>query len=434
MKNRKALALIAILALVAAACGGSDTADEVAEVEVETTEAPATTEAPTTTEAASGDPLVLGTLMPLTGDLGFLGPGIESGAILAVTQINAAGGVNGQPVVWVQGDSGTAPDVASASLATLIGEGVAGVMGAAASGISLAIMQTAIDAGVVMVSPSNTSPQFTKVKNGGFYARTAPSDLLQGAVLAQVLIEDGVKTLSIISRADSYGRGLAEATAAAFEDADEGRVVNTIVYHDQNATEFSSEVTQVGKNNSDAIVGILFPSTGCGVLQAAFEQGSIETPWYFTDGVRGANLSSECGLGNALDGYKGTAPGSTAGDALDAFTAAYKAEFGEDPAPYSAQAYDAIMIMALSAAANGVTGADIASGLVAVSGPNGDDIDCIGVDCVALAAEGVEIDYKGASGDINLDEQGDPTASTYDVWQITSGDEEEVLKSIDFGS
>ncbi|GIR91143.1 MAG: hypothetical protein CM15mP90_5670 [Actinomycetota bacterium] len=87
-----------------------------------------------------------------------------------------------------------------------------------------------------------------------------------------------METLSIISRADSYGRGLAEATAAAFEDA--GGVVNTIVYHDQNATEFSSEVTQVGKNSSDAIVGILFPSTGCGVLQAAFEQGTIETPWY----------------------------------------------------------------------------------------------------------------------------------------------------------
>ena len=430
MKNRKALALIAILALIATACGGSDGGSD--EAEVTTTEAPATTEAPTTTAApVASDPLVLGTLMPLTGDLGFLGPGIESGAILAVKQINAAGGINGQDVVWVQGDSGTAPDVASASLATLISEGVAGVMGAAASGISLAIMQTAIDAGVVMVSPSNTSPQFTKVKNGGFYARTAPSDLLQGAVLAQVLIDDGVETLSIISRADSYGRGLAEATAAAFEDAEAGRVVNTIVYHDQNATEFSSEVTQVGKNSSDAIVGILFPSTGCGVLQAAFEQGTIETPWYFTDGVRGANLSSECGLGNALDGYKGTAPGSTAGDALDAFTAAYQAEFGEDPAPYSAQAYDAIMIMALSAAANGVTGADIASGLVEASA-NGTP--CIGVECLASAAAGENIDYKGASGDINLDEQGDPTASTYDVWQITSGDEEEVIKSIDFGS
>ena len=132
-----------------------------------------------------------------------------------------------------------------------------------------------------------------------------------------------------------------------------------------------------------------------------------------------------------MDGFKGTAPGSTAGVALDAFTAAYQEKFGEAPAPYSAQAYDAIMVMAISAAANGVTGADIASGLVEASG-NGTA--CIGVECWALVAAGENVDYKGASGDINLDEQGDPTASTYDVWAITTGDEEEVLKSIDFGS
>ena len=101
----------------------------------------------------------------------------------------------------------------------------------------------------------------------------------------------------------------------------------------QEATEFASEVTQAGKNSSDAIVGILFPATGCGVLKSAFEQDYLSTPWYFTDGVRGANLSSECGVGNALDGFKGTAPGSTAGVALDAFTAAYQEKFGEAPAP-----------------------------------------------------------------------------------------------------
>ena len=102
-------------------------------------------------------------------------------------------------------------------------------MGAACSGTSLAILDTAIAAEVVMVSPSNTSPQFTKMDKKGFYARTAPSDLLQGDVLASLLVEDGVETVSIISRADSYGRGLAEATAAAFEDA--GGTVKTIVYH-----------------------------------------------------------------------------------------------------------------------------------------------------------------------------------------------------------
>ena len=432
MKNRKALALIAILALVAAACGGSDGGSDDAVVEVETTEAPATTEAPTTTAAPApaGDPLILASLMPLSGDLASLGPGIALGAALAVEQINAAGGINGQPVQLIEGDSGCDGAVALTSLNDVIAQGAQGVMGAACSGTSLAILDTAIAAEVVMVSPSNTSPQFTKIDKKGFYARTAPSDLLQGDVLASLLVEDGVQTVSIISRADSYGRGLAEATAAAFEAA--GGTVKTIVYHATDATEFTSEVTAVGKGAPDAIVGILFPETGCGVLQPAFEQGLLDTPWYMTDGVKDAGLASLCGLGTALDGFKGTAPGSAAGEAKDAFEAAY-AGVSADGSPtfiFAPQAYDAVMLMAISAAANGVTGPEIASGLVAASS-GGEK--CIGVACIALAADGVDVDYVGASGEIELNAVGDPTAATYDIW-TTEGDTNPGLKSVDFGS
>ena len=432
MKNRKALALIAILALVAAACGGSDGGSDEAVVEVETTEAPATTEAPTTTAAPApaSDPLILASLMPLSGDLASLGPGIALGAALAVEQINAAGGINGQPVQLIEGDSGCDGAVALTSLNDVIAQGAQGVMGAACSSTSLAILDTAIAAEVVMISPSNTSPQFTKIDKKGFYARTAPSDLLQGDVLASLLVEDGVQTVSIISRADSYGRGLAEATAAAFEAA--GGTVKTIVYHATDATEFSSEVTAVGKGGAEAIVGILFPETGCGVLQPAFEQGLLDTPWYMTDGVKDAGLASLCGLGTALDGFKGTAPGSAAGEAKDAFEAAY-AEVSADGSPtfiFAPQAYDAVMLMAISAAANGVTGPEIASGLVAASS-GGEK--CIGVACIALAADGVDVDYVGASGEIELNAVGDPTAATYDIW-TTEGDTNPVLRSVDFGS
>ena len=432
MRNRKALALFAVLALVAAACGGSGSggSDEVEEEVVETTEAPATTAAPDTTAAPAGDPLVLASLMPLSGDLASLGPGIALGAALAVQQINAAGGINGQDVVLIEGDSGCDGAVALTSLNDVIAQGAQGVMGAACSGTSLAILDTAIAAEVVMVSPSNTSPQFTKMDKKGFYARTAPSDLLQGDVLASLLLEDGVETVSIISRADAYGRGLAEATAAAFEAG--GGTVKTIVYHAPDASEFSSEVTAVGKGGADAIVGILFPETGCGVLQPAFEQGLLDTPWYMTDGVKDAGLASLCNLGTALDGMKGTAPGSAAGEAFDAFSAAY-AEVSADGAGtfiFAPQAYDAVMLMAISAAANGVTGPEIASGLVAASS-GGEK--CIGVACIELAANGVDVDYVGASGEIELNEAGDPTAATYDIW-TTEGDTNPVLRSVDFGS
>ena len=430
MRNRKAIALFAILAIFAAACGGGSTADEVVEEAPETTEAPATTAAPTTTAAPveTKDPLVLASLMPLSGDLAFLGPGIALGAALAIEHVNAAGGVNGQPVVLLEGDSGCDGAVALTSLQDVIAQGAQGVMGAACSGTSLAILDTAIGAGVVMVSPSNTSPQFTKMDKKGLYARTAPSDLLQGQVLAGLLVDDGRESISIISRADSYGRGLAEATASAFEAA--GGVVNTIVYHATDATEFSAEVTAVGKGSVDAIVSILFPETGCGVLSVAYEQGLLDTPWYFTDGVKDAQLDSNCGLNGALDGMKGTAPGAAAGEAMTRFSAAYAAasEDGSETFIFAPQAYDAAMLMVLSAIANGVTGTEIGSGLVAASGGG---TPCIGVDCMPLAAAGEDFDYVGASGDIMLDANGDPTAATYDIWQI-SGDENPTLESVDF--
>ena len=430
MRNRKALALFAVLALIAAACGGSDGgSDDAVEEVVETTEAPAE-EATTTTAAPASDPLVLASLMPLSGDLAALGPGIALGASLAVQQINAAGGINGVPVELIEGDSGCDGAIALDSLTEAIAGGAQGVMGAACSGTSLAILDTAIAAEVVMVSPSNTSPQFTKMDKKGFYARTAPSDLLQGEVLASLLVEDGVGSVSIISRADSYGRGLAEATAAAFEDA--GGTVKTIVYHATDASDFSAEVTALGNGAADAIVGILFPETGCGVLQPAFEQGLLDSPWYMTDGVKDAGLASLCGLGTALDGFKGTAPGSAAGEAKDAFEAAY-AGVSADGSPtfiFAPQAYDAVMLMAISAAANGVTGPEIASGLVEASS-GGEK--CIGVSCIALAADGVDVDYVGASGEIELNQAGDPTAATYDIW-TTEGDTNPVLKSVDFGS
>ena len=431
MRNRKAIALIAVLAVFAAACGGSGTTAE--EVVVEATEAPVTTSAPATTAAPveTGDPLILASLMPLSGDLAFLGPGIALGARLAIEHANAAGGVNGQPVTFIEGDSGCDGAVALLSLQDVVSQGAQGIMGAACSGTTLAILDTAIGAGVLMVSPSNTSPQFTKMDTKGLYARTAPSDLLQGQVLAKLLADDGVKTISIISRADSYGRGLAEATAANFE-AVEGQSVSTIVYHAVDATEFAAEVTAVGKNSVDAIVAILFPETGCGVLGVAYEQGLLDTPWYFTDGVKDAKLDSNCGLGGALDGMKGTAPGAAAGEAMTRFSAAYSAvsEDGVETFIFAPQAYDAVMLMVLSAITHGVTGSEIGAGLVDASGGG---TQCIGTDCIALAAAGEDFDYVGASGDVNLDLNGDPTAATYDIWQI-SGDENPTLEQVDFGS
>ena len=429
MKNRKLIALIAILAVLAVACGGSDTAEEVVEETPETTQAPATTEAPATAEesAASGDPLVLASLMPFSGDLASLGPGIALGAKVAVDQINALGGVNGQDIVYLEGDSGCNADVALTGLQDVIAQGAQGVMGAACSSATLALLSSVIEANVALVSPSSTSPQLTTVEKGGMFSRTAPSDAFQGVVLAAELVKDGIETISIISRADSYGRGLANATLEAFEAA--GGTVANVVYHAADASEFSAEVTAVGKGSPDAIVAILFPdTTGCPIVQSAFEQGLTDIPWYFTDGVKDSATLIECSQG-ALEGFKGVAPGAAASDAFENFKTLYKAADGENETfIFAPQAYDAAMLMILSAIANGTDGESIAGGMIAASGGG---TPCIGAECVELALAGEDFDYVGASGPIDLDANGDPTAGTYDIYQI-QGSDYVVLETIDY--
>ena len=428
MKNRKALALIAILALVAAACGGSDDAAE--EVVEEVTEAveEVIEEVEEVIEEVSSDPLVLASLMPLSGDLASLGPGIALGAALAVEQINAAGGINGQPVQLIEGDSGCSGEVALTSLNDAIAQGAQGVMGAACSSATLALLSSVIEANVALVSPSSTSPQLTTVEKGGMFSRTAPSDAFQGVVLAAELIKDGIETISIISRADSYGRGLANATLEAFE-AQGGSVAN-VVYHAADASEFSAEVTAVGKGNPDAIVAILFPdTTGCPIVQGAFEQGLTDIPWYFTDGVKDSATLIECSQG-ALEGFKGVAPGASESAALESFKALYSAATnGENETfIFAPQAYDAAMLMILSAIANGTDGKSIAGGMIAASGGG---TPCIGAECIELALAGEDFDYVGASGPIDLDANGDPTAGTYDIYQI-QGSDYVVLETIDY--
>ena len=164
-------------------------------------------------------PLTLGGLLPQTGDLAIANPPMAAGAALAVKEVNAAGGVLGKPVVWIDGDDGTNPDVAKATVASHVAKGVQVFIGAGASGISRAVLPDVVAAGRVLFSPSNTDAGLTTVDDKGLYFRTAPSDILQGRALADVILRDGPHKIAIVARKDSYGEGLQENVRADLERA-----------------------------------------------------------------------------------------------------------------------------------------------------------------------------------------------------------------------
>jgi hypothetical protein len=208
---------------------------------------------------ATGEPLVIGTLLPLTGNLAFLGPPEVAGARLAVNDINAAGGVLGQQVQLIEGDSGDAStDTATQTVDRLLQGGVNAIIGAASSGVSLTVIDRITGAGVVQFSPANTSDQFTDYNDNGLYFRTAPPDTLQARALSDLIINDGNNTVGIMALNDPYGTGLMENTrqnliaAGLAEDS-----IQTLTY-DPQAANYDAEIQQMVDFAPDAVVVIGF--------------------------------------------------------------------------------------------------------------------------------------------------------------------------------
>ncbi|MBA3524223.1 MAG: ABC transporter substrate-binding protein [Geodermatophilaceae bacterium] len=221
-----------------------------------------TTAAPTAPDPASapaGGPLTIGTLLPQTGSLAFLGPPEESGVRVAIAEINAAGGALGQPVGIVEGDSGdTSTDTANTTTDRLLQANVNAIIGAASSGVSQTVIDKITGAGVVMFSPANTSDIFTDYDDAGLYFRTAPPDVLQARALADLIQADGNTSLGILALNDPYGTGLAENIKGDLIDDGFDEASILVVIYDPNATSFDSEVAKMLEFNPDGIAMIGF--------------------------------------------------------------------------------------------------------------------------------------------------------------------------------
>jgi ABC-type branched-subunit amino acid transport system substrate-binding protein len=222
------------------------------------------------TRAGDGT-LKIGTLLPETGSLAFLGPPEFAGVDLAIQEINEAGGALGQPVQVSHGDSGdTTTDIANQTVDRLLSENVDAIIGAASSGVSATVIDKIVNAGVVQFSPANTSKAFSDYADKGLYFRNAPSDILQGAVLAEVIAEDGHTTVSIMALDDPYGTGLLEDLSSSLEEAGV-EVVESIVY-DPAAQTFDAEIQQLVSADAEAIVIIGFDESSR-ILSSMVEQG-----------------------------------------------------------------------------------------------------------------------------------------------------------------
>ncbi len=369
-----------------------------------------------TTGPAKDLTLKIGTLLPQTGALAFLGPPEEAGVALAAKEINDAN--LGIKVEITYGDSGDPDNKAYATaVPNLLAEGVDAIVGAASSGVSKLVIDQIIGADTLQFSPANTSPDFTTWDDNGLYWRTAPSDLLQGEVLGNLISADGASTLGMIVLNDAYGTGLEKVTKEVFEGAG-GKVVASEFFN-AGDTNFSAQIAAVVAQNPDAIALITFDEIYT-IVPALKDAGYDTSKVYLVDGNLkqfGADLPA-----GSLTGAKGTTPGPVlADDFQKRLNDVYAAEWGGslDDYSYAAESYDAVILIALAALAAGSTDAnDIKMKLQEVSGGSGSGEKVTDFASGAqIILDGGTVDYDGASGPITFDENGDPTEATIGIFQ-----------------
>ncbi|WP_392531460.1 ABC transporter substrate-binding protein [Nostoc sp. C117] len=374
---------------------------------------------------ASG--LKIGSLLPTTGDLASIGQQMAPAVPLLVETVNACGGVNGQPVTLVAVDDQTDPKAGAAGMTKLASvDKVAGVVGSFASSVSTAAVSIAVQNKVMLISPGSTSPVFTeKAKKGdfkSFWARTVPPDSYQGPALAEVAKKRNLKRVSTIVINNDYGVGFEKAFVQAFEKLG-GTIVNknNPVRYDPKATTFETEATAAFAGKPDGVLGVFYVETGSLLLKSAYQQGvSKGVQVMLTDGMKSDEFPAQVGKTNdgkyIVSGTIGTVPGSD-GKALDALKKLWKEKKGGSPGEFAPQTWDAAALLVLAAqAAKENTGVGIASKIREVADGPGTEVTDV-CEGLKLLKEGKDINYQGASGNVDVDANGD-VVGVYDVWTV----------------
>jgi len=417
----RAAIVLASTTLVLTACGNDDSGGNAGN------DASASAGESSSAPAKGDGTLTVGTLLPQTGDLAFLGPPEFAGVQAAVDDINAAGGVLGKDVTQVKADSGDGtPDIAGAQTDKLLDANADVVIGAASSSVSLSVIDKITGAGVVQFSPANTSPALDDAKTDpkNLYFRTAPSDVLQGAVMANTLIEDGKNNVAILARQDSYGELLAGQVEKGLKAG--GANVATKQLYSADAQNFTAEVNKVASVKPDALVLIAFDETKKLIPQLiAKGVGPKDLQIYFVDGNT-ADYSKDFPKGT-LDGVKATYPGAE-------LTSDFRSQMMEaDPNlsefTYGPESYDATMLTALAAiAAKSDDPTTFAPKIIEVSA---EGTECSTFEeCSKLLEDGEDIDYQGVSGPCDLGETGSPTKATIGIFQYDASNKYKNVKFV----
>ena len=348
--------------------------------------------------ASAQEQVKIGMLQGFTGPTESLVKPMALGGELAIQEVSDSGLLlGGREVVSVRGDS-TCIDAAAATAAAdrlVTSDGVHGINGATCSGATTAILNNVVRAnGIVMISPSATSPALTEIEDDGYFFRTAPSDARQGQIIAEILDRRGIGSAALTYTNNDYGKGLADAIQAAYEA--KGGKITAVAAHEDGKADYSAEIgTLTSAGGEVLIVAGYLDQGGKGIIQASLDTGAFET-FVLPDGMVGEALTDN--FGDALDGSIGTNPGTDSpGASMLAELASGKGFKGDDP--YVPEAYDASALLLLAMQSAGSTDSAVYKDhIMKVANAPGEKIYPGELaKALQILADGGEIDYVGGT-------------------------------------
>ncbi|MCB1460984.1 MAG: ABC transporter substrate-binding protein [Nitratireductor sp.] len=370
--------------------------------------------------SAQAETVKLGVLFGFTGPLESITPLMAQGAEMAIKEVNDSGALlDGASVEAIRGDSTCIDASAATATATRLvtSDGVAGIVGADCSGVTGAVLQgVARPNGVVMISPSATSPALSTAEDDGLFFRTAPSDARQSVIMAEELMARGIKSVALTYTNNDYGKGLAESFVAAYKEV--GGEVTANVPHEDGKADYSAEVgTLASAGGEMLVVAGYVDQGGKGIIQAALDAGAFDK-FYLPDGMYGDSLLEA--IGADMNGSFGDIGGSDSDGSKKLVEMAKAAGF-DGTSSYVPESYDAAaLIMLAIQAAKSTKGADYKDKVMEVANEPGEKIYPGELaKGLKLLAEGKEVDYEGGSS-VRLIGAGDG-AGSYRIYSIKDG-------------
>lgn len=385
------------------------------------------------------EPIEIGVIVSLSGDLASVGPHLQQSAQLVERQVASAGGLlDARPVRFIVEDDRTSPEFAGEVARRLVDEeGVVAIIGSLASGASIAVQEVTGPAKVPQISCCSTSPDLTGVQpeTDRYFFRTVPSDLLQAVVIGRHATTLECNALAILHLNDAYGGPFGDAIRSNFEGLG-GRVVTKVPFA-PGRPDYSEEVAMVASAAPDCIALVAFTESGGNILR---DWNALPDPppvtWIGTDGIRDSGVVTAAGDATFVDGVIGTAPIiAPATLQYNHYASDYETVYDSPVGIFGGNQYDAAALIVLAIERAGTTnGEAVRNALFEVSNPNSDESDPFFgpgdiTEALQILREGSDIDYAGASGPVDLDSHGN-VVSDYEIWRYEASSSSFVRVSV----